>query len=250
MQMLQYCAPLFAATPACSLLFMRLLPDQKVVLLSTHQPCLQAIYKNPAFFSSRMITAVLSKTSAVSYHAQLWQDPDWTWVKVMHQAGIQDSVNLWKRDEAGINCWSFGLAADVCHQDLTTKTIEDFKLFANHFSKRAATMIELMQSRAYIVDKKHHWSVAKNDPMQAFIDMTPLKYFPVIVDGKKLNITYKQALCLQGLCEGKKTKTLAKEMRVSYRTIEKHIENLKVLLNANKRNDMLTVYKQSRGYWL
>lgn len=250
MQMLQYCAPLFEVTPACSLLFMRFLPNQKVVLLSTHQPCLQAIYKSPAFFSSRMITAAMSKASSVCYHAQLWQDSDWAWQKVMHQAGIQDGVNLWKRDEAGMSCWSFGLAVDACHQDLMAKTIEDFKLFANHFSKCAAAMIELMHSHAAIVEQQYHWSVAKDDPVQTFINMTPLKYFPVIVEGKKLNITYKQALCLQGLCEGKKTKALAKEMGVSYRTVEKHIENLKVLLNANKRKDMLMIYKQSRGFWL
>jgi len=241
------CSPLFSTTCIQSFLFIKISPNKKMVALSTHASWLRSLYTDQSWLESNVVQQAFKKVSRLSYFAQLWSRDQ----GLFRQLDLQQGLNLWQRSGDDILCWSFGVFDRVNNIDDLITILDDLKIFANHFEKQAAVFIDNVQSCSCELNKNYDDHLLQSkDAFAEFIQQTPIKHFPIIYNDKKFNLTYKQALCLQGLCEGKGSKALAKEMGVSPRTVEKHLENIKDHLNIRQKNEVLSIYKASRDSWL
>ena len=251
MTILDMCAPLFKVTPIDAFMFAKWIPHKKFIALSTDPNWLESIYMKNSAVLSKVFSDVSSKVSTLSYYAQPWSLQEKKCKIMMDCLGFNGGVHLWKRRSDSLYLFSFAGLIKNDYSKLIIQSIDDFKLFSNHFEKRASGLIEFMENGTdCLLQQSENILPQISDPFQMFIHMTPIKYFPIMKDGQKHTITYKQALCLQGMCEGKGSKEIAKEMRLSPRTIEKHIENAKLSLSVHHTEEMISIYKKSRETWV
>lgn len=60
----------------------------------------------------------------------------------------------------------------------------------------------------------------------------------------KTQISYNQAICLKLLSQGKSSKEIAKELGISYRTVEGHIANMIELLGCTSSKELIALYHE------
>jgi DNA-binding CsgD family transcriptional regulator len=247
----EICLPLFNASPVQAFLFIKLMPDGTILALSTHPNWLESLYCHQSWFSSTTVQDAILRASRLGCYAQLWPYHRDGWREMMHSIGLQGGLNLWRRSGDAVVGWFFGGFEQHDYSNLMVHSIDDCKMFADHFEKQATSIIAMIHDfPCSIFGFSQKIPVKPKDAFEEFIGETPIKYFPIVYNQKKYKITYRQALCLQGLLEGKSCKVLGKEMGVSSRTVEKHIENIKFNLDLCSRDEMLSMYKASRSGWL
>lgn len=65
--------------------------------------------------------------------------------------------------------------------------------------------------------------------------------YNIAFKGKNLSLSERQYQCLAMLGKGKSAKEIAKQLKISFRTVETHIDNLKIKLDCNRRHDLALV---------
>ena len=83
-----------------------------------------------------------------------------------------------------------------------------------------------------------------------FIKATPIKKCPLITPAGEIFLTTKELECLNLLAGGKNAKLIAQQVKVSNRTIEKHLENIKQKSGNKNKIEVIKYYKDSLTHWL
>jgi DNA-binding CsgD family transcriptional regulator len=245
------CTPLFNIVPMSAFLFLKVMPGDKIIALSTHCKWIENIYRDTTYALSKTLSKINSKVSDLSYYAQPWSHQERSWKKIMVRTGLEGGINLWKRTGNCIYLFGFSGFIGDDYSKLIIQFIDTFKIFSNHFENRASTFIDMAEEYPFTFSQLPEKKLAKpSDPFKKFIELTPIKYFPIVKDGENFTITYKQALCVQKMIEGKGSKEIAKEMRLSSRTIEKHIEKIKLSLRIRHTHEIISIYQKSRDCWM
>lgn len=65
--------------------------------------------------------------------------------------------------------------------------------------------------------------------------------YQVSFKGKHFLLSERQHQCLAMLGKGKSAKEIAKALKISFRTVETHIDNLKIKLDCNRKHDLTLV---------
>lgn len=250
MHLVEICSPLFNVSTADSFLFIKFCAPNRMIALSTHASWLDNVCNNQHWLIKPDIIKTYEKTSYLNFFAQLWSSTRSSVVPISSTLRQKSGLHLWRRNHQGLSLWSFASFASIDIENWVND-IDEFKLFANHFENQCDALIKEMIPYAFQLNAApSEIFTAEQNCFKHFVDSTPIKYFPIMLHGEKRLITLKQALCLQGLCEGKSSKELAKMLQLSPRTIEKHVENLKFILDVQHKNEMMMIYKASRDYWL
>lgn len=248
---MRICAPLFNIVPMDAFLFLKVMPGDKIIALSSHSKWIENIYMDTTYALSKTFSEINSKVSNLSYYAQPWSHQGRAWKKIMVRTGLEGGINLWKRTGNCLYLFGFSGFIGNDYSKLIIKFIDSFKIFSNHFENRASTLISMVEKYPFSFSQLSEENLPQpSDPFKKFIELTPIKYFPIVNDGKNYTITYKQALCVQKMVEGKGSKEIAKEMRLSSRTIEKHIEKIKLSLRIRHTHEIISIYQKSRDCWM
>jgi DNA-binding CsgD family transcriptional regulator len=249
--LLSLSSPLFNTVAMRALICIKIMPGNKFIALSTHSQWLEAIYKDYAHTLSKTVWGASAKVSKLNYYAQPWSHQEKSWKTMMIHLSLEHGINLWKREDDCVYLFGFYGFARKDYSRCVIQSIDNLKIFSNHFVKRASSLISNMEKYScHLPNQSKKIFPEAYDPFQQFIDITPIQYFPIIKEGESYKITYKQAQCVQGMSEGKCAKMIAKEMGLSPRTIEKHIEKIKLSLSIRHTHEIISIYKKSRERWV
>ena len=75
-----------------------------------------------------------------------------------------------------------------------------------------------------------------------FLEVTELNRKSLIVQGKLITISKREWECLYMLAGGKTMKEAAKSLRLSPRTVESYLNNLKIKTGYNTKSDLIKMY--------
>ncbi len=126
--------------------------------------------------------------------------------------------------------------------------IDLLKRFILYFKDRANSIIK-KASQNRIVLPNHfdqHESPNKKETYtlesfkKEFLKETAIKNLRLTGDLEGELLTSKQLGCIIYLIEGKTAKEIAKILRISYRTVEGHINKLKIRFNCNTKNQLIS----------
>jgi DNA-binding CsgD family transcriptional regulator len=236
--------PLFLSTPVTAFTYYQQQASGRCLILGSDVSWLEQSYSEHSWIKQPWVQGDINQASEDGYHCRLWQANDLC-------GPMTYVLNIYRCTHKNIkHMWSFGSCLDNVDLSLYfANQCESFKLFATRFMQICNQSIYPDQAY-YACGYDHDVVFSEPSLLSNLIHKTPLKHFPIIYKGQEIWITHMEAICLQGISEGKTAKMIGRHVGLSYRTIEKHLENLKKKLKARSRDDLIYLFKQSRESWL
>ena len=138
--------------------------------------------------------------------------------------------------------------------NLFINNIDLLKRFTIYFKDKANKILRLAE-RNKILLTEHYNDWVSNDCefnlisnattkcyRDLFIDTTKIKKYPIIIERREvITLSAREIDCALGLLEGKTSKEIANKLRVSTRSIEAYLENLKLKLNCYKKSELIDI---------
>lgn len=154
-------------------------------------------------------------------------------------------------------CEFFFFSGDTDNVGLTNlfiNNIDLLKRFTIYFKDKAnKILISVEKNKITITDHYNDWVACDKEfssinnatskyYRDLFIDTTTIKKYPLIMEKKEIvTLSAREIDCAIGLLEGKTSKEIANKLRVSTRSIEAYLENLKSKLNCYKKSELIDV---------
>jgi len=156
-----------------------------------------------------------------------------------------DGITLVKKHQSTTHIYCFGAHKNSInmlyflreHQELLHRFIVYFHEQANHLIEKA----EHQKIEVADISYKYHYLQStlqhvNNEKIERFLQKSMVK--KLFIDSS-VYITNKEAVCLLNLIQGKTAKQTAKELGISYRTVETHLHNVKNKLNCHDKQKLI-----------
>lgn len=214
--------------------------------------CLQNIHNNEGTELGKEIGYVPED----NYHCFLWPTKKTDYLmSALYDFNIWNGLSIFKQREDSIELWGFAA-------DRKTETLRDFyiqnidllKDFTTFFNVSAADFICPDDNRlAVYKDFKQFDSTVdeyKSNQIAEFIKKTSTCNYPLMVNNQEVFLTKKELMCLNWLSSGKNAKQIALQLDLSYRTIEKNLESIKIKTGCHDKESIIKIYQNSILQWL
>ncbi len=129
-----------------------------------------------------------------------------------------------------------------------TELLDRFLLY---YKDRAELIIKKAIKRAFSIDisqmdkRVNSFLVQGTDTVRTrFIEKTPINRYFMDYYGANIYFTDRELCCMQGICQGKTSKEIARDLKISYRTVESYIRNVKEKLNSGTKLDIIRCYQK------
>lgn len=217
------------------------------------QFCLQNVHNNDNTELGREI----SNASSDGYYCYLWplSKSDYL-LNALYEFDIWQGLSIFKKDEINefVELWGFALDRITSFGDkFYLENIELIKKFIAHFNLNMKKfIIHSNSSLATYRDFKEFVSFDNYDhnKILEFIKKTPITKYPLLTSNEEVFITNRELKYINSLSMGQSAKHIALNYSISYRTVEKVIENIKKKIGVNDKESLIKVYQQSVLSWL
>ncbi len=175
-------------------------------------------------------------------------------MSALYDFDIWNGLSIFKQREDSIELWGFAANCQAENmQDFYIENIELLKDFTVSFNLNAADLIfPTNKNLACYKDFKPSQHIDEYDgkKIDEFIKATPINKRPLITSAGEVFLSTKELACLNLLAVGKNAKQIAHILKISMRTIEKHLENIKLKVGSANKIDIIKLYKDSVFNWL
>lgn len=162
-----------------------------------------------------------------------------------HYFGICRVIQFIEKKESHRDVFAFGSKID---RDTTTSfyfnNLDLLKKFIFFYKTRAKKLLEIADKNRVITPV-----IMKTANLPSVIEkLTRInnekrtKFQTLINNDLMQPLTKQQLLCLSLLAEGKTAKEAGRILKLSYRTIEDHIRNIKNKLHCSSKSDLISIY--------
>jgi DNA-binding CsgD family transcriptional regulator len=220
--------------------YLRFYNDGSAYLLTTHGNLIQYVFENDIPVAAPISEKLIKK----NFHYFIL--PIDKYSDLIHYAktylNIGNFIDLVERHEDYIELFCYGSNAD--HPEIVNyylnnmNFLENFKLY---FKEEAACLLKEAENKKiqlselmyppYMGLKKQSMSHFENPMRQKF-------YF----QNKNITLTSRQYDCLEQLAFGCTSKEAAKNLGLSYRTVENYLANLKSLFNCHRKSQLINIF--------
>jgi hypothetical protein len=188
------------------------------------------------------------------YYCFLWPTKKSDYLmSALYDYNIWNGLSIFKQREDSIELWGFAADRQTDNlQNFYIENIEVLKDFTADFNLNAADLIlPTEKNLAIYKDFKlsSHFDEYDGRKVEEFIRKTPINKRPIITPVGEVFLGTSELECLNLLALGRNTKQIAKYLKLSVRTIEKHVENIKCKI-PNQKKDIIEIYKNSILNWL
>jgi DNA-binding CsgD family transcriptional regulator len=237
-QLQDVCSSLFRVSCIKSFRYFKVFNDNTYFNLSTnHEWLCDRVSKIPN--NGRLFHTALCAANKDKPTFYLWEnnvnDPV---CNLFIKHNIANGISIYYRHDDFIEAWSFGATKDDNQAyNFYINNLDLFKKFIFHFNKVAGN----------IIDTSDHSILARFDDNVSIIPAITLPQIPAQlpsinasqVSKSCYSLTKKEIECLRLLSIGKTTaKAIAKVLDISPRTVEHHIESIKIKLDIYNKNDL------------
>ncbi|MGD9108230.1 MAG: helix-turn-helix domain-containing protein [Gammaproteobacteria bacterium] len=233
------CKPLFNYSDIDYCWYAQLYSNGRYVSLSTNAEWNLHIFNNEQYLQPNQVLSGLHLLSSF--------EPD----KAFDAANLFNLNHLFIMTEKKNSYFEFfGFAShnkSTSVIDYYFNHIDILNKFQLYFKQKADCLIQKSQSESIMlpgfnreVELLEQQSIANN--LSEMLELSKYK-----IDSKRgdISVTKKQIMCLTLLSKGMTAKQIASCLRVSYRTIEAHIEILKKKLNMHTKKELLKFFAES-----
>lgn len=139
----------------------------------------------------------------------------------------------------------FCFAGGCMNDPATRRFVNNLDLldqFVNYFKQRAADLILQAEEQRILTPLiDHDWSPTLKRQLHSKIANPERQEFisAISPEKEKINITFRERECIECLLQGLSSKEIGRKLEISPRTVERHLENIKLKFNCSKVTQIL-----------
>lgn len=175
-------------------------------------------------------------------------------VKAMHNYAVWHGLCIYKKYDDYVEMWNFATTKEnVEIYNFYLNNMHYLERFIVYFKNQAKDIIEQPKEKILLKRKQElildNHSLSMSEAKRDFLIETKLKKLQFY--GLKVNISKREIECLHLLAKGKMLKEIALILNISTRTIETHLNQLKVKLGCYYKNELVNFYdKNLKSYFI
>ena len=199
--------------------------------------------------NSKVFQSAANQVEENNYTKFIWPNKllDSTF-EALYSFNIWNGLTAFKRKENYVESWAFTSNRNNSKiQEFFIQEFATLEYFINYFNIVAKDIISTDDKKrmaSFIIPKVQVESPYKH-LTDSFIRSLRIDRFHY---SKSDYLTPKEFLCLSHMSTGKTTKEIARDMGISYRTVESHIQDVKLKTSINCRSGLLDFFLESFSY--
>jgi DNA-binding CsgD family transcriptional regulator len=216
--------------------------------------CLKEIHNN----ESTSLGKEIGEVGENDYHCYLWptENKDFL-LNALYENNIWNGLSLFKKlNDDSIELWGF--AAEVNNSNMKHFYIENLnslKEITKLCKLQNNDIFNLYKNEDLAIYKNHIGYASSEDSikkhrLKKFLEETNYKKYPMIVNGEEIFLAKREKECMELLAMGKSAKEVAVDMLLSYRSVEKYVDNIRKKTGIKKQSSLVKSFNSSIEEWL
>jgi DNA-binding CsgD family transcriptional regulator len=171
--------------------------------------------------------------------------------QALHQAkahGLCHGITLVYYTEDRLNMYYAGTSQTLLNDQVLLNIKDQLAHFIPYFHYEAKALISESAKHTFAVrkDNKIDGHQMDSDQLKLFYDAIPVKQLVINEQGDYL--THQQALCVYLSIKGNSAKQISEQLRISIRTVEKHMFNVRKKLKIQIHESLLKTIFESQYF--
>mgnify|MGYP000222722645 CR=1 FL=1 len=249
----EICKPLFTYFNFTAFVYMKLLPNGKMIQLAS-DPAWSRIYFENEFYNEddrfRRFRMSLLENEVKS--SILTGEPQGNHCSRIYDFGAWHAYTLYRRTHHTIEGWSFSTTRDnyqILNLYLNTRHL--LAHFIQYFNGKAKEIIDVSHKERLITlnyEEKPYDN--PEDTIQKYLKTIQISHLPISIMGKNIGLTTQELICLKYLAQGLSMKEIAKFMKISPRTVENFLNRVKNKTKYYKKIDLIYFFNEIVKEWI
>ena len=192
------------------------------------------------------------KVLAQKRHVIFWDFSPTNVTNSMFEHGVKSGMSIFRRRKHSVEAWHLGTTKkDNSVYERYLNDADQIYRLISFFNEKAENLIPSNEKEfltPFMDDFKLELPVPENctaTSMRVLTSKTPLKKITLHHDKLKVKLSLREIQMLHFLAEGFIVKEIAASLKLSNRTIEAYINNIRNKLQLSKKSDLIRVYKSN-----
>lgn len=150
-----------------------------------------------------------------------------------------------------VDCWHFTTAVSNFQiVNFYINEINSFKRYIHYFNEKAASLIN-KQNSLYFLEKNIFDDQSGNAffSQEKFKDELSIKKFKVNINNHQITFSKREAECVEHIVQNKTFKEVAIKMKLSPRTVEFYLNNVKRKANCATSHELINLLNSCSNKW-
>jgi DNA-binding CsgD family transcriptional regulator len=196
----------------------------------------QGIWVTPNF--KQQINSINHRKSIYSLWGEYYPQKDKKYDGMYH-LNIWNGISVYKKREDFIEVYAFASTREM--PQITNFYIQNHHIiehFMSYFFSKINLLFKNIDSKVLLPFSIEPLisSPLDNDLLEKFLKETPINKFYL---NQHNPLTQREMTCLIKTIKGKTAKEIGKDFNISSRSIEKHLDNIKIKMKCNSRREMI-----------
>lgn len=251
----EVCEPLFNSFNLTTFGYKRIKKNGQYLFVSTNEDWLRFHYQNIGGHG-RFFKSIMDKTLKVGFERAVWpKEPKDDFLKSLFIHDMSNGINFYKLNGEVIELWTFSTDKEA-HQDSNSyvEIINCLEKFISYFNGKCYGIIENLKEDNYATLCGKIGIESLPPPIDNNDDLSKIERFLKSLDSETISIdsnqgfislTKRQRECLEQLSLGKTNKEIARDLNISPRTVEDHIDTIKQKGDFYTRSEIISQYYKS-----
>jgi DNA-binding CsgD family transcriptional regulator len=178
-------------------------------------------------------------------------DPQDIHLSTLYDCDVWNTLSLYRKNGDSIE--GFYFTSKRCNYKIIKEYIHNMELFERftfYFKEKFADilLVEEMKKASSLTispllfEKSLITASPEEEIIQNFISDTPIQKLFLSVNGEDTGLTLQEFKCLAWLSRGKTVKEIGRILRLSPRTVESYIENIKYKIRVGSRSQLIDIF--------
>lgn len=251
-EVMSICAPLYELLEITYFNYVKLFSNGARSVLTDRTDFITQYYSSPELYTTKAVLNMENLEKSEVFLSCEFRD-QLSYQVARNDFDIDNGLTIIQPVDGSVELYYFGTKKEnYSHVETYKSNIDLFYRFIIYFKEKAKNLIALADKDSFflpgIMQDKPANSLEKNiaSIRQTFLEATkPSKIITKDTNHFPVALTYREAEIVYYLSKFSTAKQVAKQLKISYRTVESHILSIKEKLGYKKKNELVSYLKDS-----
>lgn len=250
----ELCDPLFKTFGLTTFGYKKVRSDGRYLFLSSNKQWLEFHYHNVGGHG-KFFKSVMDLCQKTGFNRATWpKEAEDDFLQALFGHHMSNGINFYKAKGDGIDMWTFSTDSDhYSNPNDYIPILNCLEKFIEYFRSCTPTMVTEFDEKNYAhlignIGKEIQFTAPQASvvtKVNDFMKVLDKREFFIEKDNQVLKLTRRQYDCLKALCHGKTVKEAARDLGISPKTVEEHIDKIKQKGGFVTRSEIICHYYKS-----
>jgi len=239
------CQPLFTATEITYFTHAIHFKDGSISTLTTCPEWTEHFFKEQYYNGLYVVRNNISSTTRYMLWSAL---PPSQALNISSQCfDIDNGITLLEFEKECCHCYLFATSRNNTQiANFYINNLDILERFILYYKDRAKEIINLAIKNKIVTvtetvnNKKFVHHKITDEQKKMYLEKTPIHNYYVSLSNKTVALSKREMDCIKLIRQGKSSAETAELLSISFRTVEKHIENVKAKLECHKKSELIS----------